>query len=127
MAIPLEPPRPRYWTVLAAVAAVIICFAVAAKALEPQWISDLYGLTEITDIWLEDSAKDGCWPNPKITENLVIARADATVNRRLPPALLGPCLCATGVEMTLPELGPGMTTGMLKSLIKGIEKGAKTN
>ncbi len=59
-------------------------------------------------------------------------RAVAEVVERLeaegiPPALLGPCLCATGVEMTLPELGPGMTTGMLESLIKGIKKGARTN
>ena len=77
MAIPLEPPRPRYWPVLAAVATVFIFCAVPAKSVEPEWNRELVGLTEITNIWLEDSATDGCWPNPKVTENLVIARLKA--------------------------------------------------
>ena len=78
MPIPLKPPRPGNWSVLAAVAAVVICSAVPAKAVEPEWSYELEDLTEITKIWLEDKAKDGCWPSPKVTENLVIARLKAS-------------------------------------------------
>ncbi len=34
-------------------------------------------MSEITNIFLEDAATDGCWPNPKVTRNLVIARLNA--------------------------------------------------
>ncbi len=61
---------------LVAIALVVFC-ASSAKAVEPEYSPELNGLTEIAGIFLEDSAKDGCWPNPKITENLVIARLKA--------------------------------------------------
>jgi len=61
---------------LVAIALVVFC-ASSAKAVEPEYSPELNGLTEIGGIFLEDAAIDGCWPNPKVTENLVIARLKA--------------------------------------------------
>jgi hypothetical protein len=73
----LKPHRHGYWSALAPAAALVIFYAASAKAVEPAYKTELHGLSEITNISLKDAAKDGCWPNPNVTENLVIARLKA--------------------------------------------------
>ena len=68
--------RVQRFLMLVAIALVVFC-ASSAEAVEPKISGDLWGLTEITGIFLEDEARDGCWPNPKVTKNLVIARLKA--------------------------------------------------